>query len=97
MKQNDFLKKSNLSLEDIENTDSEILQRISNDLAKPDVVGLSHGSHSSSSGRGHSSYVSGYAASKKSSDKTEQEIIADSNKKTNLSLFKFVFFINFIL
>jgi len=72
MKQNEFLKKSNLSLEDIENTNSEILQRISNDLAKPDVLNLSHGSHSSSSGRGHSSYVSGSAASKKSSDKTEQ-------------------------
>ncbi len=72
MKQNDFLKKSNLSLEDIENTDSEILKRISNDLAKPDVVGLSHGSHSSSSGRGHSSTVTGSAASKKSSDKTEK-------------------------
>jgi len=68
MKQNDFLKKSNLSLEDIENTNSEVLQRISNDLAKPDVVGLGHGSHSSSSGRGHSSFVSGSAASKKSSE-----------------------------
>ena len=72
MKQNEFLKKSNLSLEDIENTDSEILQRISNDLAKPDVVGLAHGSHGSSSGRVHSSYVSGSAASKKLSDNTEQ-------------------------
>ena len=37
MKQNQFLKKSNLSLEDIENKNSEILQRISNDLAKKDV------------------------------------------------------------
>ena len=67
MKQNEFLKKSNLSLEDIENTNSEVLQRISNDLAKPDVVGLSHGSHSSSSGRGHRS-----AASKKSSENKDK-------------------------
>ena len=72
MKQNQFLKKSNLSLEDIENTNSEILQRISNDLAKPDVLNLTHGSHSSSSGRGHSSFVSGSAASKKSTEKNEQ-------------------------
>lgn len=72
MKQNEFLKKSNLSLEDIENTNSEILQRISNDLAKPEVLGMAHGSHSSSSGRGHSSYVSGAAASKKTSENDEK-------------------------
>ena len=67
-----FLEEYKNRKEDIENTNSEVLQRISNDLAKPDVVGLSHGSHSSSSGRGHSSFVSGSAASKKSTEKNEQ-------------------------
>ena len=59
---NDFLKHSTLSLSDIENTDSEILNRISKDLMDSQVLGRSHSSHSSSSGRGHSSHVSGSAA-----------------------------------
>lgn len=63
-----FLKDSTLSLSDIENTDSEILKRIANDLENPDVLNMSHSSHSASSGRGHSSYVSGSAA-KKEKDK----------------------------
>jgi hypothetical protein len=62
MENKDFLKHSTLSLSDIENTDSEILKRIANDLEDSQVVGRSHSSHSSSSGRGHSSFVSGAAA-----------------------------------
>ncbi len=62
MENKDFLKHSTLSLSDIENTDSEILKRIANDLEDSQVVGRSHSSHSSSSGRGHSSLVSGAAA-----------------------------------
>jgi hypothetical protein len=62
MENKDFLKHSTLSLSDIENTDSEILKRIANDLVDPQAVGRGHTSHSSSSGRGHSSYVGGAAA-----------------------------------
>ena len=62
MKNKDFLKHSTLSLSDIENTDSEILKRIASDLEDSQNVGMSHSSHSSSSGRGHSSFVSGAAA-----------------------------------
>lgn len=70
MKNLSYLKNSTLSLSDIENTDSEILKRIANDLEDPSVVNMSHQSHSSSSGRGHSSFVSGSAAkSEKSSEK----------------------------
>lgn len=68
MENKNFLKGSTLSLSDIENTDSEILKRIANDLENPDVLNMSHNSHSSSSGRGHSSFVSGSAA-KKDKDK----------------------------
>ena len=71
MENNNFLKNSQLSLEDIENTNSEVLRRISEDLSKSDSPSMAHGSHSSSSGRGHSSFVSGSAASKKSSEKNE--------------------------
>ena len=70
MENKNFLKHSTLSLSDIENTDSEILKRIANDLEDPSVVNMAHNSHSSSSGRGHSSFVSGSAAkSEKASDK----------------------------
>ena len=62
MENKDFLKHSTLSLSDIENTDSEILKRIANDLEDSQAVGRGHSSHSSSSGRGHSSFVSGAAA-----------------------------------
>lgn len=68
MENKNFLKGSTLSLSDIENTDSEILKRIANDLENQDVLSMAHSSHSSSSGRGHSSYVSGSAA-KKDKDK----------------------------
>ena len=64
MENKNFLKGSTLSLSDIENTDSEILKRIANDLENSDVLSMSHSSHSSSSGRGHSSFVSGSAAKK---------------------------------
>ena len=64
MENKNFLKGSTLSLSDIENTDSEILKRIANDLENQDVLSMSHSSHSSSSGRGHSSFVSGSAAKK---------------------------------
>lgn len=67
MQNNPYLKKSTLSLTEIENTDSEILKRISNDLENSNDMKMPHGSHSSSSGRGHSSFVSGSAA------KTDQE------------------------
>lgn len=62
MDNKNFLKHSTLSLSDIENTDSEILKRIASDLEDPGVVNMAHNSHSSSSGRGHSSFVSGSAA-----------------------------------
>ena len=68
MENKNFLKGSTLSLSDIENTDSEILKRIASDLENQDVLSMSHSSHSSTSGRGHSSYVSGSAA-KKDKDK----------------------------
>jgi hypothetical protein len=70
MENKSFLKHSSLSLSDIENTDSEILKRIASDLEDQSVVNMAHSSHSSSSGRGHSSFVSGSAAkSEKSSEK----------------------------
>ena len=70
MKNQSYLKNSTLSLSDIENTDSEILKRIASDLEDQSIVNKAHSSHSSSSGRGHSSYVSGSAAkSEKSSEK----------------------------
>jgi hypothetical protein len=62
MENKNFLKHSTLSLADIENTDSEILKRIASDLDDSGTVNMAHSSHSSSSGRGHSSYVSGSAA-----------------------------------
>lgn len=62
MENKDFLKHATLSLSDIENTDSEILKRIACDLYDSHNVSMAHSSHSSSSGRGHSSYVSGSAA-----------------------------------
>jgi hypothetical protein len=62
MENKNFLKHSTLSLSDIENTDSEILKRIANDLEDSQNISMAHASHSSSSGRGHSSYVSGSAA-----------------------------------
>jgi hypothetical protein len=62
MENKNFFKHSTLSLSDIENTDSEILKRIASDLEDPQIVSMSHTSHSSSSGRGHSSFVSGAAA-----------------------------------
>jgi len=61
MKEN-FLNQSTLSLSDIENTDSEILMRVASDLDDSQNIRMGHSSHSSSSGRGHSSYVSGSAA-----------------------------------
>jgi hypothetical protein len=68
--ENNFLKHSTLSLTDIENTDSAILERIANDLVDSNSVVAGHSSHSSSSGRGHSSFVSGAAAkADKSKDK----------------------------
>ena len=60
---NKFIKDSNLSLEDLENSNSEILNRIAADLNE-ESVNMSHSSHSSSSGRGHSSYVSGSSIKK---------------------------------
>lgn len=69
MNTNDYLKKSTLSLSDIENTDSEVLKRISNDLADNNQPGRGHSSHGSSSGRGHSSFVSGSAAKSDDSNK----------------------------
>jgi len=62
MENKNFLKHSTLSLSDIENTNSEILKRIANDLEESLTLSLGHSSHSSSSGRGHSSFVSGAAA-----------------------------------
>lgn len=62
MDNKDFLKHSTLSLSDIENTESEILQRIANDIEDSSALNMSHNSHSSSSGRGHSSFVTGSAA-----------------------------------
>ena len=52
------LKNANLSLEDLEGTSNEVLNRIVGELNSPDTR-MSHNSHSSSSGRGHYSYVSG--------------------------------------
>lgn len=49
-----------LSLEDLEGVENEALTRIVSSLQdgrNPD--GMSHSSHSSSSGRGHTSYVTG--------------------------------------
>lgn len=59
---NSYLKESTLSLSDIENTDSEILMRVASDLEDSNSTRMGHSSHSSSSGRGHSSWVSGSAA-----------------------------------
>ena len=59
-----ILTDSNLSLEDLEKMDSEILKRIGDQLKNSDQIVAGHSSHSSSSGRGHSSYVSGSAARK---------------------------------
>lgn len=70
MENKNFLKHSTLSLSDIENTDSEILKRIANDLEDSQIVNMAHSSHSSSSGRGHSSHVSGAAAK---ADKTKKK------------------------
>lgn len=53
-----FLKNANLSLEDLEDTSNEVLNRIVGELNNSDTR-MSHNSHSSSSGRGHYSYVSG--------------------------------------
>jgi hypothetical protein len=64
MKDNSYIKSSSLSLADLENIDNEILERIANDLRDNKTLSMSHASHSSSSGRGHSSYVSGSAAKK---------------------------------
>jgi hypothetical protein len=64
MKDNSYIKSSSLSLADLENIDNEILERIANDLSDNKTLSMSHASHSSSSGRGHSSYVSGSAAKK---------------------------------
>ena len=60
---NNFLKDSNLSLSDLENANSEILSRIASDLNE-ETVNMAHSSHSSSSGRGHSSFVSGSSVKK---------------------------------
>jgi hypothetical protein len=64
MKDNNYIKSSTLSLADLENMDNEILERIAGDLDNSKTVSMAHSSHSSSSGRGHSSYVSGSAAKK---------------------------------
>jgi hypothetical protein len=64
MKDNSYIKSKSLSLADLENIDNEILERIANDLSDNKTLSMSHASHSSSSGRGHSSYVSGSAAKK---------------------------------
>lgn len=70
MKDKKYLRNSTLSLQDIENTNSEILQRIADDMEVSDGLNMAHSSHSSSSGRGHSSFVSGSAA--KSDKRREQ-------------------------
>ena len=54
----DVLKNLNLSLEDLEGTSNEVLNRIVSELDSRDKR-MSHTSHSSSSGSGHYSYVSG--------------------------------------
>lgn len=64
MNNNSFLKTTSLSLSDLENMDNEILQRIASDLEGSETSSMAHSSHSSSSGRGHSSFVSGSAAKK---------------------------------
>jgi hypothetical protein len=56
------------SLEDLENSDNSILKRVAQRLTDEDNAGpngpiASHVSHSSSSGRGHSSHVSGSVGS----------------------------------
>jgi hypothetical protein len=48
-----------LSLEDLEGSENEALTRIVSSLQSGRTDGMSHSSHSSSSGRGHTSYVSG--------------------------------------
>lgn len=62
MKDRSYIKSSSLSLADLENIDNEILDRIADDLDTTKTVSMSHVSHSSSSGRGHSSHVSGLGA-----------------------------------
>jgi len=61
MKGNDKL----FSLEMLENSDNSILNRIADQVNDEDTINCSasHSSHSSSSGRGHSSYVSGSVGS----------------------------------
>jgi hypothetical protein len=54
----DILKSANLSLKDLEGTSNDVLKRIIGELKDRDTR-MSHTSHSSSSGRGHYSYVSG--------------------------------------
>ena len=55
------------SLEDLENSDNSILNRIAEQVNDDEGMNCSasHSSHSSSSGRGHSSYVSGSVSSVK--------------------------------
>lgn len=58
MKKN-LLNSALLSLEELEGTENEALTRIVSALKSGRTDGMAHQSHSSSSGRGHTSYVSG--------------------------------------
>tara|TARA_B100000427_G_C15404493_1_gene549177 strand:- start:513 stop:719 length:207 start_codon:yes stop_codon:yes gene_type:complete len=52
------------SIEQLENSDNSILERVAERISDDDDRTLaSHSSHSSSSGRGHTSHVSGTAGS----------------------------------
>lgn len=63
------LEEEGLSLTDLENSNNEILSRIAQQLGEPGSgVRNSHSSHGSSSGKGHSSYVSATGPSKEQTE-----------------------------
>jgi len=57
----DLLLDTELTLDSLEKSDNPVLKRVAERLLdkRPDSVVAGHSSHSSSSGRGHSSYVTG--------------------------------------
>jgi len=57
----DLLLDTELTLESLEKSDNQVLKRVAERLLdkRPDSVVAGHSSHSSSSGRGHTSYVTG--------------------------------------
>lgn len=55
----DFLMDAEITLSDLEGSANPILERVKRRLVGGKETHMGHASHSSSSGRGHTSYVSG--------------------------------------